>query len=164
MMTWNFYKLCLDSIAALAGVPSASRSNFLSRNSKLHQVLPRTYSSTSRGCAKQLAHDAFECNLISAGRLRLQQVLPRTYSGTSGGRAKELGQRCRVHKRPFTLLALNVQNTRGCNGFCLEPFPSRAGACKVARPAFFCDGALECTRFRLCPMPSMRRTSFLFQH
>ena len=103
--TWNCYKFFPETTAILAGVvlPSTSRSIFLSRNSKLQQVLPRTYSSTSRGCAKQLAHDTFECNLTNAGRSRLQQVLPRTYSSTSGGRAKELAQRCRMHRRPFTL-------------------------------------------------------------
>ena len=103
VLTWNCYRFCLESIAALTRVPSAWRSIFLSRNSRMHQVLPRTYRSTSRCSAKQLAHGTFEYNLTDAGRSRLQQVLPRTYSSTSGGRAKELAQRCRMHRRPCTL-------------------------------------------------------------
>ena len=91
MMTWNFYKFCLESIAALAGValPSTSRSNFLSRTTKLHQVLPRTYSSTTRVGPNSLpttlsnailqAQDARDCNRFCLEPIQaLQGVVPRS--------------------------------------------------------------------------------------
>ena len=127
------YKFFPETSATLAGVvlPSTSRSIFLSRNSKLQQVLPRTYSSTSRGCAKQLAHDTFECNLTIAGRSGLQQVLPRTYSSTSGGRAKESHSvvECagvRLHCKPLTCRNARLQRILP------KPIPARAGVAPSA--------------------------------
>ena len=72
--------ICVASLFCLEP-PAAA----LSRNSRLHRVLPKANSSTSSGCTKQRAHDTFEFSVINAGRSILQQVLPTTYSSTTWG-------------------------------------------------------------------------------
>ena len=91
MMTWNFYKFCFESIAALAGValPSTSRSNFLSgiRNCTrfclepipaLAGVVPNSLPTTLSNAILH-AQDARDCNRFCLEPIQaLAGVVPRS--------------------------------------------------------------------------------------